>query len=215
MQPFFPRTLSFVLIVGLAACSQTEAADVDVGAERRSTPMLWLAANPDSQSWEASVTSAIDEYGSSLLSSTPDDIADWCPTYGQHSDEERKAFWSYLMSSLMRYESNYDPSVTYTEPFNDASGNRVVSRGPLQLSIESANGYGCGISDPRELHDPQTNLSCSVRIMNRWIERDSVIQSRTATGNWRGLARYWSPFRRSSQRSAMQAQVRASSYCKM
>ncbi len=215
MQPFSLRTLCIVFMLGLAACSQTETTSVDASAERGSTPMLWLAANPDSQSWKAFVTRAIDEYGNSLLSSTPNDIDDWCPAYGQHSNDERKAFWSYLMSSLMRYESNYDPSVTYMEPFNDASGNRVVSRGPLQLSIESANGYGCSISNPQELHDPQTNLSCSVRIMNRWIERDNVIQSKTAAGKWRGLARYWSPFRRSNQRSAMQAQVRASSYCKM
>ena len=127
-------------MVGFAACSQAETTSVDASAERGSTAMLWLAANPDSQSWKGFVSSAIDQYGSSLLSSTPKDIAEWCPTYRQHSDDERKAFWSYLMPSLMRYESNYDPSVTYTEPFNDASGNRVLSRGPLQLSIESANG---------------------------------------------------------------------------
>lgn len=207
------KVLLAAFFVAPTACNQIYTTNNSSAENRAPTAMLWLAANPESQSWTAFATNAIDAHGNALLSSTPTDILDWCPAYEQHSTEQRKNFWAYLMSSLMKYESDYDPSVTYTEPFEDASGNRVVSRGLLQISIESANGYGCGIKDPKELHDPKTNLSCSVRIMNRWVERDNVVQSKTITRSWHGLARYWSPFRRSNQRSAMQAQVRSSSYC--
>ncbi|MCY0095061.1 hypothetical protein [Hoeflea ulvae] len=197
----------------LAACQNIGASDSREDHIIVSTKMLWLDANPESSPWEKFATEAMKQHGGALLNSTPKDISNWCPAYDRQSSEQRQAFWAFLMSSLMKYESNYDPSVTYTEPFEDASGNKVVSRGLLQLSIESSNGYGCGIADAKELHDPQINLSCSIRIMDRWIERDGVIAARTTAGKWRGMARYWSPFRRSQQRSAMQAQVSASSYC--
>lgn len=208
------RKLLLIFVVGvLASCGETgpNGREDDPSS---SSPMLWLAENPRSGPWASFAMDAMDQHGPDLLNSTPADIGEWCPDYRNQSEDERKAFWTYLMSSLMRYESDYDPSVTFTEPFDDAAGNRVISRGLLQLSIESANGYGCGIVDANELHDPETNLSCSARIMNRWIERDNVIQSRTLTGRWRGLARYWSPFRRSEARDAMQAQVSRSSYCR-
>lgn len=215
MRMMFAATLGAASVVLLASCSDTDTqGPVATGDAADQTPMLWLAANPNSTNWQSYVETAIDTYGSALMTATPGDIGDWCPSFADQSPAERKAFWSFLMSSLMKYESNYDPAVTYTEPFNDAQGNRVVSRGVLQLSKESANGYRCGIDDPQELHDPQTNLTCAVRIMNRWVERDAVIQDRTLTRQWRGLARYWSPFRRSQQRSVMQDQVSASSYCK-
>ncbi|QCO56291.1 hypothetical protein EOK75_11455 [Pseudorhodobacter turbinis] len=207
------RVLFCIAAGMLTACQNADVSDSRADPISASTPMLWLSANSESQPWEGFVTGAINDYGASLVNSNPEDIGDWCPAYEHQSSEQRRAFWAFLMSSLMKYESNYDPSVTYTEPFEDASGNSVISRGLLQLSIESSNGYGCGIVDANELHDPKDNLSCSIRIMDRWIGRDNVIESRTTTGEWRGMARYWSPFRRSQQRGAMQAQVSASSYC--
>lgn len=201
------------LCVALAACNTTIDQPDPVASRSVSTPMLWLTKNPDSQDWKDFVSDAIDRHGAALMTKAPADIAAWCPQYADQSPAKRKAFWAYLMSSLMRFESNYNPSVTYTEPFSDSAGNRVISRGLLQISIESANGYGCEIRNAQELNDPQTNLTCAVRIMNRWIERDGVIHARNTAGQWRGLARYWSPFRRAHQRAVMQAEVSASSFC--
>ena len=167
-----------------------------------------------SEGWQAFVEEAIDLHGDSLRTSTPSDIANWCPAFAGQTPEERKAFWSYLMSSLMKFESNYDTTVSFQESFNDRFGNPVISRGLLQLSKESANGYGCGIGDPKELHDPKTNLQCSVRIMNRWLDRDGAIVRKTAPNKWRGFARYWSPFRSKSKLKTMQQQVADSSYCR-
>jgi hypothetical protein len=117
------------------------------------------------------------------------------------------------MSALTRFESNFDPSVEFTEPniFN-AQGNRVISRGLLQISRESANGYGCGIANEQQLHDPATNLACAVRIMNRLVPRDDVIGSTASP--WRGMAAYWSPFRRPDRRTDMQQWTSAQTYCR-
>ena len=197
----------------VSACHHIDDQIEDVSHSAAGTPMRWIAANSSSGAWQNHVEEAIERYGAALLSVTPRDIEEWCPSFAEQDKEERKAFWAYLMSSLMKYESNYDPSVTYLEPFRDANGKRVVSRGLLQLSKESSNGYGCGIVDPQELHNPKTNLVCAVRIMNRWIERDKAIQFKTSANKWHGLARYWSPFRNVQKRRVMQSQIRNSSYC--
>ncbi|WP_373353349.1 hypothetical protein [Pseudoroseicyclus sp. CXY001] len=205
----------FCLLLSLGACDSAEMPSSPSGEPMATpgTPMLWLARNAESGDWFSFAAEAISDHGGALLSSTPADIGAWCPAYSGQSPEERTAFWAFLMSSLMRFESNYDPTTSYTEPFDDAAGNRVVSRGLLQLSIESANGYGCGIGEAEELHDPRTNLSCAVRIMDRWVGGDGVISGQTASGSWRGMARYWSPFRRADALGTMRGEVSASSYC--
>jgi soluble lytic murein transglycosylase-like protein len=144
---------------------------------------------------------AIENVGSGLLTKTPQDVQGYCPSYDDLNQAQRRTFWVYLLSRLARFESNHDLSVSYTESFNDAQGNRVISRGLLQVSKESANGYGCGIGDATELHDPETNIRCGVRILNRWVaERDRVIAART-NSQWRGAVRYWRPFRSDSRRA--------------
>ncbi len=73
-------------------------------------------------------------------------------------------------------------------------GTPISSRGLLQISRESANGYGCNIKDAKELHQPGVNIACAVRIFNRWIVKDKMISGRVK-GKWKGAARYFSPFR--------------------
>jgi hypothetical protein len=156
---------------------------------------------------------AIVDLGSELLTAAPRDVEAYCPSYDDLNQEQRRAYWVYLLSRLARFESSHDPSVSYEENFNDAQGNRVISRGLLQLSKESANGYGCGIGDATELHDPETNIRCGVRILNRWVaERDGVIAARI-NGQWRGAARYWSPFRDDSKREQIASATAAQPYC--
>lgn len=163
--------------------------------------------------WSAFTLAAIAEHGSALLNKNPGDWAKFCARpFAQLSSDEKAAFYLGLISALARFESSFKPDVTYTEAFPDAQGRKVISRGLLQLSQESANGYKCGITDAKQLHDPRTNLSCGVRILSRWVERDGVIQG-GGTGGWKGAARYWSPFRKADRIAKMAAFTKSLKVC--
>jgi hypothetical protein len=69
------------------------------------------------------------------------------------------------------------------------------------------------IMNADELHDPEVNIRCGVRILSRWVaERDGVIAART-DGQWLGAARYWSPFRNDSRRAEIASATASRSYC--
>jgi hypothetical protein len=97
---------------------------------------------------------------------------------------------------MAKFESDFDPKSQYKEKFKDSKGRWVISRGLLQLSEESANGYGCNVT-AQTLHDPKTNLTCGIQILNRWISRDSFFGSSTgpSKNNHVGGARYWAVLR--------------------
>lgn len=163
--------------------------------------------------WSAFTLAAIAEHGAALLNKNPGDWAAWCGRdWVKLSSDEKAAFYLGLISALARFESSFKPDVTYTENFKDSQGAFIISRGLLQISKESANGYACGITDAKMLHDPRTNLSCGVRILSRWVERDGVIQGGGA-GAWTGAARYWSPFRDSAKRAKMAAFTKGMKVC--
>ena len=174
---------------------------------------LW-GGNAAAAQWTQDALTALDELGINLIRSVPTDITTYCPNYRALDYRERRGFWVALMSALAEYESNYRPETLYKERFNDAHGSPVISRGMLQISIESANSYGCGITHPSQLHDVRTNLRCGVRILNRWVgERDNVISAKHGA-QWRGAARYWSPFRDAEKRTGIAATTSATPYCR-
>lgn len=115
---------------------------------------------------------ALQKHGHDLLKTVPDDIEMYCPAYVDATRWERMQFWARFISSLSYFESNHKNQAWYQERFNDAKGRPVISRGLLQISIESGNGYQCGLTNPQQLHDPKTNISCGVRILNRWVGRE-------------------------------------------
>jgi len=167
--------------------------------------------------WTAATFRAVEELGASLWRAgfVPRGISAYCPAYATQSATNRKLFWVGLLSRLARFESSFNPELTYVEPFPDSTGNRVISRGLLQISIESANGsrYRCGITQANQLHDPATNLSCGVRIMAAWVPRDGWITG-GSRGAWRGAARYWSPFRKADRRRQIAAWTSRQPYCR-
>ncbi len=182
-------------------------------ADPTSLPPARWDSRPAGSEWTRLALSGIDAHGQGLLAAVPSDIGLYCPRYAQASQADRRAFWVGLMSALARFESNFDPSVTFTEPnIIDAQGNRVISRGLLQVSRESANGYGCAIADEQQLHNPATNLACAARIMNRLVTRDGVVGSTASP--WKGMAAYWSPFRRADRRAEMQQWTSVQAYCR-
>lgn len=164
----------------------------DVG--QREVIPLWESRVSDGREWSTHVDRELDRLGQDMLDVIPADSGLFCPKYKSLSYSQRKQYWAYLISSMVRFESNFKTDTSYKESFNDSRGNPVISRGLLQLSIESGNAYGCGFKNAQELHDPYKNLSCGVRILNRWVGRDARIAGKVSN-SWRGGARYWSVLR--------------------
>lgn len=156
----------------------------------------WRKANKDCV-WTNAAEKAV--AASSLATRTPTDVLDFCPNYSALAIDQRNKFWVGLLSAVARPESNYKPETTYTEDFNDSSGKKVISRGLLQISIESANQklYSCGIKKSEDLQDSIINLQCGVKILDAWVRKDNVIASYTK-GQTRGGGRYWSTLRKSN-----------------
>jgi len=155
----------------------------------------WETKQRDGVAWSKHVFEQIPVLAPRLLAKTPGDMAQFCPAYDELNVRDKKNFWVYLLSSMTELESNHNPAVQYVEAFNDAKGNRVVSRGLLQISIESGNGYGCGFKTASDLHDPEKNLDCGLRILNKWVGNDGTI-SGYKSPSYQGGARYWSVLRK-------------------
>lgn len=143
--------------------------------------------------WTITTLLSIDSHGKEMLEKIPPDMEGYCP-----KDTENKKCYVAILSALSKFESGHKPESSYKEDFKDSKGAYVISRGLFQISQESANGYGCGITKPEMLYNPETNIECAVKIMNRWVSRDGVIAG-GKTGAWKGMARYWSPFRKESR----------------
>ena len=179
-------------------------------------PMNWDRKHKDYKKWTNYAYDAVTDYGKDLLASRPRDIATFCPNYNNLGEERKKMFWMHLISSMTQFESGFKPETKFKESFKDRNGDYIISRGLLQLSIESARSYECNLRNAQDLHSAQRNLECGVRIINRWVRRDGRVAGKVE-GKWRGGARYWSVLRkRSSSRShdRIAAKTRATSICK-
>lgn len=153
----------------------------------------WSGVNPDG-SWTRAAEQAISRVA--LANTTPRDVNSFCPRYTTLSHSQRIAFWVALVSAMARPESNFKPEATYLEPnVRDNKGQRVTSRGLLQISQESANqrAYACEIKHAEDLHNPSVNLDCTSRIMAYWVKKDERIA--IDSGKPLGGARYWSVLR--------------------
>lgn len=164
--------------------------------------------------WTKYVSDAIDTHGKRLLTTEPMDAK----TYG-FEKAKAKQFYIMFLSSMTRYESSFNPDASMYEcnrkkciysrckyvqgrgycmlGGHELDGGLIVSRGLLQLSLQSAQAYGCEVYKPEDLHDPQKNLICSVKILNNWVHRDQTIGT-----DRKGGARYWSVLRESSPHRA-------------
>ncbi len=186
--------------------------------ETGALPAAQWDSKPEGRQWTKQTHEAVEQYGANLISTVPKDADLYCKSYKDLNPTDRRSFWVSLISSLAEYESNYDPDVTFDETTVDPkmltrAGKPIISRGLLQISKESANGYGCGIKEARQLHDAKTNISCGVRIFDRWVSRDGVISGRV-NGKWRGAARYFSPFRSATKLAHMQAKAKEQPFCR-
>ncbi len=162
---------------------------------------LWETAKVTNGAvWTAHVMKNLSTLGADLLNAAPADADLFCPNYSRLSQDERKIFWTFFISSMVKFESGFNTNSSYQESFNDSNGNPVISRGLLQISIESGNAYGCAFAQASDLHDPLKNLSCGIRILNRWLKADGRFAGYVDT-KWRGGARYWSVLREGDKTS--------------
>ncbi len=174
----------------------------------------WEAKSNDGPSWSRHVFETLPVLAPNLINKRPADIKDFCPAYDDLNARDKKNFWVYLLSSMTELESNHNPAVQYVEAFYDAKGRRVVSRGLLQISIESGNAYGCGFKTETELHDPIKNLDCGLRILNKWIGGDGRITGYSSSlGKYLGGARYWSVLRKDPNLGKIKAWNQALRMC--
>lgn len=177
---------------------------------------LWETKSLNHRSWSEHVYDELPTLGPALLAANPTDAKIFCPNFSNLSDSERKQFWAFFISSMVKFESGFDPKSAYTEGFRDNTGRYVISRGLLQISMESSKGYRCGFTSSTEIHSPTKNLSCGIKILNHWMKKDQRIASRSGLG-WKGGARYWSVLR-AGKKSSYQSIVKWSNdlpFCKL
>jgi hypothetical protein len=187
------RMACIFCLYGLSACQL--AGDQRSGSDYAS----WSVVNQDG-SWTFAAEAAV--RATSLSRSLPGDIEAFCAAYPDRNDDSRVKFWVALVSAIAEFESDLKPQTQFTETLRDTEGQRVVSRGLLQISIESANQerYACRIQAPNDLHNPTTNIRCGVKILAHWVQSDGVI---AASGrDYKGGARYWSVLRSKNPSSA-------------
>ncbi|MEM8632352.1 MAG: transglycosylase SLT domain-containing protein [Pseudomonadota bacterium] len=157
--------------------------------------------HPNGEEWTGTVVSTLSTHGAPLVQVVPQDMDRWCPAYATASEDQRKAFWVGLLSSLAKHESTWQPTV---------SGGNGRWHGLLQISPGTARGYGCAARSAETLKDGSANLSCGIRIMASTVPRDGVI---SAGGG--GVAADWGPFHQSRKREDMRQWVSNQSYCQL
>jgi hypothetical protein len=152
----------------------------------------WDGKTPHAADWSRFVMDALEQHGAKLLDCVPSDIRDFCP--GFPDDKARRArFWLFLLSCIAEFESSFNPNATFEEP-GELRG--VTSAGLLQLSIGDARPYSCDFTTEQDILDPAKNLSCGVRIMQRWVVQDNVISGISDEDHkHKGGSRYWSTLR--------------------
>jgi len=169
----------------------------------------------DKAEWTAHTLKEVKDSG--IYKTLPKDVADFCPNYKFLNDPDRFEFWAQFISIMTKWESSYNTN-SNTPECRTAScvysggcdykpgygycmkgGHKlddgiVISRGLLQISLQSAQGYGCAVSVPKDLNDPLKNLSCGVKILNRFIPKDVSIAGKL-NGSWQGATKYWAVLR--------------------
>ncbi|MCU0854002.1 MAG: transglycosylase SLT domain-containing protein [Rhodobacteraceae bacterium] len=188
------RAAALLALILPAACNSMEA--------RNAAPEVPVARwdfRPEGRQWTEASVAALASYGQPLVNIVPRDIEAWCPGYETATEDERKAFWVGLLSSLAKHESTWRP---------EAAGGGGRWFGLLQISPATARHYGCEARTGEALKDGAANLACAIRIMAVTVPRDGVVAA-----NGGGIAADWGPFHQATKREEMRTWVRSQPYC--
>ena len=195
-----------VAVLASACASRTDnrADEPDaVSMAASQLPTMRWDHRPEADEWTRATLAALNAHGANLLDILPSDIMAYCPRYPSASRQDRAAFWVGIMSALAKHESTWRP---------EASGGGGLWIGLTQIDPRTAVGYDCNATTSAQLKDGAANLSCAVRIASAQVGKDQALVS-DASGNWRGLARDWAPFRSQSKRDDMAQWTRNQDYC--
>jgi hypothetical protein len=160
--------------------------------------------HPQGALWTRATMTAVRTHGRALIETVPSDIGDWCPAYPSNGPEKRAAFWTGMISALVKHESTYRPT---------AVGGGGKWYGLTQILPGTARGYGCRARNGAALKHGPSNLSCAVRIMATTVPRDGAVALRN--GRRAGVAADWGPMTRASKRADMAGFTRRQSYCRL
>jgi hypothetical protein len=143
---------------------------------------------PERKQWSSKLISLVSQNKDDLEKGQPETfIAGY---NGLPSETLKIKFWCELLVAVAWFESGWDPTNVFREPFG------VNSIGLLQLSRQDQDFHHLTprIGDENDLKKPLLNLEWGVTIFARLLKRDGIV-ARGGGDNSRGAARYWSVLR--------------------
>lgn len=224
---FFDLTLFAFFIIAILMISACQTLPEPQPVEPAPAPIVTPVPKPMTLSWDADKKPneawnkiLIEAVLSSGLHKVAIKDREFCPKYDDLVETEKHEFWAQLISRMVKWESNYKPEAKMAECRKDKciygscskhptlgfcmkgghklDGGVVISRGLIQMSLESSLALGCDwLKKPEDLHDPAKNLQCAVKALTRYVVRDEQIAG-NGPGDWKGGARYWAVLRGTS-----------------
>lgn len=138
-------------------------ADVNIGVS---------SEKPWKYEWNDYISSEIFKYKKMFFEKDSvyiDDILKLCPNYYTFTENQKASFWTLLIASIAKFESNFDLTCRY---FEGPELNNVYSEGLLQLSYGDETRYRNVLlsTEEQNIFDPEVNLRTGVVILSRQLE---------------------------------------------
>lgn len=193
------RTLVFgaLLALPIAGCATTQTSATQANA----LPAMRWDFRPEGKTWTRQTLAAVSRNDTDLARLIPADIDTWCPGYRTASADERRAFWTAMLSALAKHESTWNPA---------AAGGGGKWIGLVQIDPRTARAYDCEATTASELKNGSKNLACAVNIASTQVARDNMVAGPHGRS---GMGRDWAPFRSASKRVEMANWTRSQAYC--
>ena len=194
------RTLVFGALIALpiAGCATTQTT---TATQANTLPAMRWDFRPEGKTWTQQTLAAVSRNDTDLTRLIPADIDTWCPGYRSASVDERRAFWTAMLSALAKHESTWNPK---------AAGGGGKWIGLVQIAPRTAQAYDCEAKTAAELKNGSANLACAVNIASTQVARDNMVAGPQGRN---GMGRDWAPFRSSAKRVEMANWTRSQAYC--